>query len=444
MQRFSGVAGVVVALQCALGAAARADGESVPAEPKLSGTLTLQQALDVFHARGLDLLIAEAAVRSAEGDVSVAGAVPNPAASIGYGQSFCPGPGCAGYSTPPLFNAGLSDSNALEDFLSGKRGLRVDVAQAALAAAKLSRADAERTLAFQVKSQFEQALLARDALKFAHEVVDANEKMLGLMETRGKAGAVSDADILRVKVAKLEADQALDQAAQALRAAKSALAFLLGVRSAVPEFDVDQPELTQYTPPAKLSGATRDSLLADAFQSRPDLLAQTHQVESAESALTLARRQRFPDIAVNLGYTQQGTTPSAVTPPTFSVGLSAPLPIFYQQQGEVRKAQAAVDTQRLQEAKLRAQVVTDLETAYAGFVATQALVQRMESGTLLSSARRARDLVFIQYQKGAASLLDYLTAQQTFIATMVEYLTDLTNYWTAVFSVERAVGKELR
>jgi len=68
----------------------------------------------------------------------------------------------------------------------------------------------------------------------------------------------------------------------------------------------------------------------------------------------------------------------------------------------------------------------------------------MESGTLLESAQRARDLVFIQYQKGAASLLDYLSAQAQFIATRVEYLNDLTNYWTAIFGLEKAVGTELR
>jgi cobalt-zinc-cadmium efflux system outer membrane protein len=444
MRRFCGTAGVACILPLAVVASARAE-DAIPSEPALSGTLSLQQALDIFHARGLDLLIAEAMVQNAEGDLGVAGAIPNPAASFGVGYSVCPGPNCVPSPPwPPLFTAGLSDSNALEDFLSGKRGLRVDVAQRALDAAKLSRADAERTIAFQVKSQFETALLARDALKFAREVAEANAKMLDLMETRNRAGAVSDADVLRVKVAKLEADQAVNQADQSARANKAGLAFLLGVRSHVAQFDVDQPELAQYTPPSQLEKASRDSLLAEALQRRPDVLSQRAQVQSADSALALARRQRLPDIAVNLGYTQQGTTPSAITPPTFSVGLSSPLPIFYQQQGEIRKAEAALRTQQLQEAKLEAQVVNDLETAYVGFVAAQALVQRMEAGTLLASARRARDLVFIQYQKGAASLLDYLTAQQTFTATMVEYLTDLTNYWTAVFGVEKAVGKELR
>jgi len=67
----------------------------------------------------------------------------------------------------------------------------------------------------------------------------------------------------------------------------------------------------------------------------------------------------------------------------------------------------------------------------------------MEGG-LLERARRARELVSVQYQKGAASLLDFLDAQRTFIATNVEYLQDLALYWGAVFKLEQAVGEDLR
>ena len=65
-------------------------------------------------------------------------------------------------------------------------------------------------------------------------------------------------------------------------------------------------------------------------------------------------------------------------------------------------------------------------------------------GRLLERVKRARDLVSLQYQKGAASLLEYLDAQRTFIANNVEYLSDLASYWTAVYQLEAAVGMDLR
>jgi cobalt-zinc-cadmium efflux system outer membrane protein len=160
----------------------------------------------------------------------------------------------------------------------------------------------------------------------------------------------------------------------------------------------------------------------------------------------LARRQRLPDIALDVSYQQAGTggigTNAPLTPPTLTFGLSAPLPVFYQQQGEIRKAEADLKTQDVQRAKVEAQVRNDVQAAYTGFATSRELVERME-GRLLERARRVRELTGIQYQKGAASLLEFLDSQRTYIATNVEYLQDLANYWIAVFQLEQAVGMEL-
>jgi cobalt-zinc-cadmium efflux system outer membrane protein len=67
----------------------------------------------------------------------------------------------------------------------------------------------------------------------------------------------------------------------------------------------------------------------------------------------------------------------------------------------------------------------------------------MESGGLLRSAKTARDITRLQFDKGAAGLTDLLDAQRAYIATNVEYIQDVTNYWTAVFQLEQAVGMEL-
>jgi cobalt-zinc-cadmium efflux system outer membrane protein len=49
-----------------------------------------------------------------------------------------------------------------------------------------------------------------------------------------------------------------------------------------------------------------------------------------------------------------------------------------------------------------------------------------------------------QIDGGIGSVTDLLDAQRTYIATNVEYLQDLANYWTAVYQLEEAVGMELR
>jgi cobalt-zinc-cadmium efflux system outer membrane protein len=457
---------MAIALMCLTGFLAMpgpAGAQAIPAPAPLPMQLSLEQSLQVLRTRGLDLLIAETQVHSAEGDVGVAGAVPNPSLSLTYGRVFTYNPAVPGgpkgmdsgadcsnskaFCDLNLYAAGITDQAAIEDSLSGKRDLRLKVARNALAAAKMSRVDAARTIAFQVKSAYVQVAQAVLATKFAKEVADSNAKTLELFETRFRGGAINQGDVARIKAQKLEADQALDSAVQMLRQARVAVAFLIGVRGEVPDFDVDTKVLDYAVPPA-LNSVTEVGLLRIGFDNRPDLVSLGYQKASAEAQVQLARRQKFPDIALGINYAWGGyggqSTNGPLQTPTITFGLSAPLPVFYQLQGELRQAEAQYDTNSLQQAKTVAQVVNDVDTGYAAFVAAQKLVVRMEQGGLLESAKIARDMTRLQYEKGAATLTDFLDALRVYIATKVEYFQDLTNYWTAVFQLEEAVGRELR
>ncbi|MBV9948260.1 MAG: TolC family protein, partial [Myxococcales bacterium] len=197
---------------------ARAEG-LVPPSTELPPVLGIDDALHIFRARGLELLVADASVRSAEGSVKVAGAVPNPivTGSVGnaitYNASAASEQNCLqnGATCPPwIYSAGLTDSAALEDTLAGKRELRLKVARLALAAAKTSRVDAERTLAFQVESAYLQVAQATLGLKFAKEVADSNTTILQKFQIKYAAGAINDGDLARMETQKAESDQALD------------------------------------------------------------------------------------------------------------------------------------------------------------------------------------------------------------------------------------------
>jgi cobalt-zinc-cadmium efflux system outer membrane protein len=328
------------------------------------------------------------------------------------------------------------------DTASGRRHLRMKVADEALRAARLERTDAQRQLELQLKQQYIEAVLARDTLDFALEVQASQGKMLELNQIRYKAGAISETDVAKVETAKLEADQDVDRATQNLRAAKIAVAFLLGARGPIPDFKIEQ-DLPRFSIPAALAGASVDALLKEAIDHRPDLKAFEVEQRRAETAIAAARRQRVPDVALSAQFAGEGTGNQALQPPTLTFGVTTTLPLFYQFQGEMQKAEADLRSQQLGRVKAEARVASEVESAWAAFTGTQRRVERMEA-RLLDRARRARDLVQIQYQKGAASLLEYLDAQRTYIAVYVEYLGDLADYWAAVYQLEAAVGMELR
>ena len=98
--------------------------------------------------------------------------------------------------------------------------------------------------------------------------------------------------------------------------------------------------------------------------------------------------------------------------------------------------------QQARKSRLAAQVVADVKAALEGYRSARRLVDRMQ-GRLLDRALRARDLVKLQYEKGAASLLELLDGQRTYILARTEYIQDLSGYWNAVFQLEAAVASEL-
>ena len=436
----------VVAALATLPVLADAPPPVAESDAQLPAQLTLGEALHIFRARGFDLLLADAQVASANGDLRAARASPNPVVSGSASHSFVYPPDCAGCALG--FSVGVSESGALSDLISNKRGLRIDVARAALVAAKLSREDASRTLELALKAAWIAALQAEAQLGLSDETQASTEKTRALNEKRFNLGAVSEADFARAEVAELEAEQLHDQAAQALASAKAQLAYLLGVRTSVmPTFALD-PHGLDYAPTASLTQlgaqtALPQALIDNALAHRPDLAAQAQQVERSQSALALAKRVRWGDPDLSVQYSQQGTGQNAIQPPTITVGLSIPLPVLDQQQGQIAKAEADLRTQEVSLEKSRAQVTQDVRTAWAQFTSAHAQLERMES-RLQARARRARDLIAVQYDKGAATLLELLDAQRTLLTVSGERLNLLVSYWNSVAQLEAAAAKELR
>ena len=436
-------AGVVVWLVAAVGRSVEAPPPEDVAVVSIPSPLHLDDAVSIFRARGFDLLLADAATESARGDLRSARAFPNPVATASGGHSFtydpqlCDHPGCSSTSV----SAGLSDQGLLADFLIGKRRLKIDVAQQALAAATLTREDAERVLVATVKQQYIQTVLARVLVGFARETARSLGETSRLVNDRLRAGDVSEADSARAETAKLEAEQAVDAAGQQLAAAQAQLAFLLAVRNQVPTFEVDEQLPSPRIPPA-LAGATPASLVALAEDHRPDLAAAAVQERGAEAAVTLARRQRLPDVALTGNYLQEGRGQDAIQPPTATFGVSLPLPILDRNQGGIAKSEAELRTRRLLREKVEAQVTTDVRTAWAAFESARARTERSQA-QLLEKARRARDLVVYQHQKGAVSLFERLDAERTYVAATIEAFQALADYWTSLYLLDAAVGTEL-
>jgi cobalt-zinc-cadmium efflux system outer membrane protein len=412
--------------------------------------LSLPEAERIFLERGLDLLIAEAGVEGAEGDARAAGAHPNPGLDVGvsyapkatHGLLYNLGDNAPANATWGL-SFGVNDNAAIEDQLSGKRSLRIEAATKALAAARLGVGDVKRLGLGALRQAYVTAVLARLDVVSAKESLATYDKQLELNQKRYDEGAISGLDLSRATQVDLEAQQTLDQADSGEKQAMASLLVLLGVRGAAPEVTlttaIDSGGL------ARLKSGGLEALAAQALEHRTDAKIAVAALEQAEVVVRQARRARFPDIALSLGYSEQcGPGQQACSSlPAFNAGLQSNVPLLYQQQGEIQRAESNARAAQRRVDKVKAQVLADVTQAFAAYVAAKSQVERMEA-KLLEQARVSRDLAQHMYQRGAASFIDFMDAQRAYVASRLEYHQDLANYWNAVFGLEQATAMPLR
>lgn len=415
-----------------------ADGQpDAPTSAPAAATVSLADAVRLARTRGYDVLVASAQARGAAADVTIARAAPNPIVTAGPSRrADCWS--CAPNSTWGAYGS-ISDEGLIEGAITRKRALRGEVAKRALEAARFSRADAERVLVAQTKVQYIQAAAAAARLDFAREVAATLAQAVEVNRVRYPR-VIDEGQLARIEQEALKADQAVDRAQRDVREEQIQLALLLAADPSVP-LNVDAGAL-KFRVPEALKTADKATLARTAAETRPDRKLLAAREAQADAAVTLARRERIPDVSLQVQYQNLGTGDNAPQPPTLSVGVALPLPIFYRREGEIGRAEADRQTANTLRRRLDNVVLAEIESAWNAFVTARAIVNRYETA-LLERARRAREITQVQFNAGSATLTDLLDAQRSFVAVTSDYYTELVNYWTAVFQLEQAVGREM-
>jgi outer membrane protein, heavy metal efflux system len=158
----------------------------------------------------------------------------------------------------------------------------------------------------------------------------------------------------------------------------------------------------------------QQSLLAQALQKRPDVVAARHAFGSAQASVKLAQANRYPDLTVGVQFAQTTATTNPINPsPTFNstnLSVSIPLPLFNSYRGEYEAAiKTALQSETtLHSVTLKAEV--DVRTNFKRYELAEARLAQYQ-GAALELADKVLEAKLISYQKGAATLLDVLVAQ---------------------------------
>ena len=97
--------------------------------------------------------------------------------------------------------------------------------------------------------------------------------------------------------------------------------------------------------------------------------------------------------------------------------------------------------EQLEEAT-RAQVFNDVDSAYAQ-VKSNVILLRPYKDKYLDQATRVRETITFSWQRGAASLMDFLNAQSDYRQVQLAYVQLVGSYLTAASELNLAVGSEV-
>jgi cobalt-zinc-cadmium efflux system outer membrane protein len=322
-----------------------------------------------------------------------------------------------------------------------KRELRRDSAQGATAIAVASHADLERNLIFTLRSAFVQVLQAKAFLALAQDNLTAYDQALTISRDRFQTGDIAQIDLDRLELQRVQYESDVQTALVNVRIAKIQLLRLLSAQTPIEQFDVTGPY--DFKPPVQ----TIDAVRVIALDNRPDLKAALAGIEKAriDHRHALANGSTDPTITVDVGFPALSEVWQSYSPTLrqyAGVNVSMPLRLFDRNQGEKLRTQLDIArNERLGEAA-RLQVFSDVDSAYATLTSTVALLQPYKA-SYLDRATRVRETVTFSYQRGGASLLDFLQAQQEYRSVQIGYVNLVAAYLSAAAQLNLATGQEV-
>jgi cobalt-zinc-cadmium efflux system outer membrane protein len=377
--------------------------------------LTLQTAEQLFHEHSREVLAAKRAVEAAEADRTSAAQRPNPTFSAGIssvGPNTWSAPG--NFHEKP-YDTGVQLSQLFER--GNKRQLRTDAAQSNLEASRSDLQDAQRQQMLAMHGAFYDLLLAQERARVSEETLTLFRKSVEAAQLRLKAGDIAASDLSRLRVDALRSENDVRASRADREKAQIVLAYFLGLEASA-------AKLTAEAPWPDPRAVAEPENIDEVLDRRPDVHAARLRYEAAKKSRDLAKAARTHDVTLGVSYDHY---PTQISNNTFGVSVSVPLFVFYQFDGEIKRAEVAVNSAEEDLERIRALARADLARSRSDFESARERVERYGE-SLLKEAQRAADAAEFAYKRGAVGVTDLLDARRTLYATRLDAVSAQADY----------------
>lgn len=395
-----------------------------------TGTISLQDALALALLHSPDLAAFAWETRAREARALQAGRLPNPvlevlAEDVGATEGLRLGTGSQRLVQPQTT---IQLSQLIE--LGGKRTARQRLATLNRDLAAWDYELARIDVLTQTTRNFIDVLAAQELVTLTDQTTELVEQVKQSVAARVVAGVVSPVEQTKAEVALAGVRVDLGRARRLLDASRGRLAGSWGSAEASFQSAVgDLREVAELPPLFELTARLAES---------PELARWTAEISQRQSALSLERSRRVPDVAVTAGFRQftglQGST--------MLFGAAIALPIFDLNGRGVQEANLRVAKGYEERRAAQARVSVALAEGYGALSSAHEELTALRT-TVLPGAQQAFEAVSEGYRLGKFEYLDVLDAQRTLIGAGGQYLRALSEYHKAAADVERLIGAPL-
>ena len=383
-------------------------------------TFTLQEILSIALEHNPLISEGQGLVEQKEGTAQTASAYPNPTISVQSGR---------GSIRDPSMNTSITEryvtlSQPLE--WPGTRSAQQQAAQASVQSAQAGLAETKLNVTAQIKKGFFDLLFSERELELARENDKTVKKLNQAVQARVKAGEAPPFEAIKIKVESLKIQKELTRSKGAVQSAKAALNSLTAGELS-DDFSIRGTFQT-------LSNALDITVLSrQALSTHPRMLKGQKRVEEAKERHRRELHARVPNVTLSGSYQRD------IGREAFVGGLSVPIPLWSQRQGEIAKAKGMMRQEEAILLRTRTGLHKGITQEVQKANSASAQIATYEDG-LLEQAKEALRIAQVSFKYGETSLLEVLDAQRVMRETQLEYTRAKHELSVSLTELERLTG----
>lgn len=383
-----------------------------PAKPEVgaasaTGPVQVDELVKLAVGRNPRLGKATFAIDTAQGKHVQAGLYPNPVLAV-LGDELGDRTGPIGIITLPQFSQEIVTGRKLS-LSQAVAAKEVDQATLALLRERYGVVGSVRAAFYDLYALERRIAVLDELAKLAGEAAKNGQTLLD-----GKQIARLDLVQLEVELARFRTQW--EAARQELPGARKRLAAVVGdprlaIGTAAGPFD----DLPLYDPERTL-----ETVLA----THPDVRSARVAVERAQAAIRRAEADPIPNLTFSTGYTYQGQNRSN----DWLLGVSAPIPVWNKNQGNIRSAKAELGMAIQDVSRVENELAEQVATALRSYSSSQKLAAQYRT-EILPKAEETYKLSLDAFKGGQFEYLRVIQAQRAVAEARLEYNRALGDAW---------------